>query len=283
MVPKRGRTLSSTAMTDHVFDRAIALTATAKGAWAGQSSPDYANMVGAYGGIVAATLLNSVLSDDRHSGTPVSQTVNFCTGLGTGAFIITTTLHRAGKYTQHWNTILSQGDAVVATSSIVMGVRAETFGHQPTPIPNVPSADSIEPMADVIPLEWTRRYDYRFVNGGTENFGKPLDTLGSSQTRVWLADNPRRPLDYLSLSALADCFFLRLIQVRGKMEPMGTVTLTTHFLATTDDLAAQNTDHLLGIVDSNRMHNQFHDQTMQLFSTDGKILASGTQLVWYRQ
>jgi acyl-CoA thioesterase len=132
-------------------------------------------------------------------------------------------------------------------------------------------------------LEWTKRYDYRFVNGEFDAFGKKRDTLGSSQTHVWLADNPRRPLDYLSLAALADCFFLRLMHIRGKMEPMGTVTLTTHFIATPKDLTAQGSEHVLGVVDMNCAQNQFHDQTMQLFSTSGKILASGTQLVWYKQ
>lgn len=270
-------------MTDHTFDRAIALTETATGEWSGQSSPDYANMVGAYGGIVAATLLNSILLDSRHTGTPVSQTVNFCTGLGAGDFHIATKLQRAGKYVQHWNTELTQGDTVIATSSIVMGARGDTFSHQPTPKPDVPTADTIEPMGDIIPLEWTKRYDYRFVNGGVKTFGAKRETLGNSQTRVWLADTPRRPLDYLSLAALADCFFLRLIHIRGTMEPMGTVTLTTHFIATPDDLAAQGSDHVLGVVDMNRAQNQFHDQTMQMFGTDGKILATGTQLVWYRQ
>jgi acyl-CoA thioesterase len=240
-------------------------------------------MVGAYGGIVAATLLNSVLSDTRHAGTPVSQTVNFCTGLAAGPFHIETKLQRAGKYIQHWTTELTQGDTVVATSSVVLGARGATFSHQPTPMPDVPAAAELDPMRAKLPLEWINRYDYRFVNGGIEGLGTAKTELGDSETRVWLADNPRRPLDYLSLAALADCFFLRLLQVRGVMQPMGTVTLTTHFIATPDDLATQGTDHMLGVVDSNRMHNQFHDQTMQLFSTDGKILASGTQLVWYRQ
>ncbi len=267
----------------HAFDAAIQLSNEVEGIWSGQSSPAYANMVGAYGGIVAATLLNSVMLDIRRTGTPVSQTVNFCTGLGAGPFRIETKLQRAGKYTQHWNTELSQGDTMIATSSIVMGVRGETFSHQPTSFPNVPPATDIASMASELPLEWIKRYDYRFVHGGIENIGTPKTPLGNSQTRVWIADKPPRPLDYLSLAALADCFFLRLLQIRGTMEPMGTVTLTTHFLATEGELAAQGSAQMLGVVDSNRMHNQFHDQTMQMFGTDGKIIASGTQLVWYRQ
>jgi acyl-CoA thioesterase len=270
-------------MTNHVFDRAIALTPQSEGIWHGQSSPAYANMVGAYGGIVAATLLNSILSDNRQTGTPVSQTVNFYKGLSTGNFIITTKLQRTGKYVQHWNTELTQDNTIVATSSVVMGARGETFVHQPMPAPKVPNARELSQMGDRVPLEWTRRYDYRFVKGEFETFGKKCDTPGDSQTQVWLADNPRRPLDYLSLTALADCFFLRLIHIRGKMEPMGTVTLTTHFIATSEDLNTQGSDHILGVVDMNRAQNQFHDQTMQLFSSNGKILASGTQLVWYRQ
>ncbi len=90
-------------------------------------------------------------------------------------------------------------------------------------------------------------------------------------------------LDYVSLAALGDSFLLRLFQVRGVIVPMGTVSLTTHFLATPDEIAAQGMAPLLGVADSQRFHGNFHDQQMQLWGRSGKLLATGTQVVWYRQ
>lgn len=267
----------------HPFDETVALTAQSDGRWTGDTGTAYGNFVGAFGGAVSAMLLNSVMKDDRTLGSPVSQTVNLCAPLAQGGFTIQTKLQRGGKYTQHWNVELFQNDAIIATASIVMGNRSETFSHQPAQMGDVTPASKIDPLPNTIPLEWTNRYDFRFAEGMPIVSGKPNAELGSPHTKVWISDNPPRPLDYLSLSAIADGFFVRLLQVRGTMEPMGTVSLTTHFLATPEELNTQGTAPLLGVADSNRMHNHFHDQTMQLFGTDGTILATGTQVVWYRQ
>ena len=267
----------------HPFDAATKLTPLGEGRWAGHTGKDYANFVGAFGGLVAASLLNSVVSDPRALGTPVSQTANFCAALAEGPYELHTKLQRGGKYTQHWNVELLQNQQIMATASVVCGTRKPTFSHQPAAMPDVPTADSKAGLPTGIPLEWVNRYDFRFVEGSPAIPKQPHAELRDAKAKVWISDNPPRPLDYLSLAALADCFFLRLLQVRGTMEPMGTVTLTTHFLATSEDLAQQGANPVLGTADSNRMHDHFHDQTMQLFGTDGKVLATGTQLVWFRQ
>ena len=44
-------------MNPHPFDQAIALAASADGRYSGATSPAYANMVGPFGGITAATAL----------------------------------------------------------------------------------------------------------------------------------------------------------------------------------------------------------------------------------
>jgi hypothetical protein len=54
-------------MNTHVFDQAIALTASGDGVYTGATSPAYANMVGPFGGITAATVLNAVLRTRRCS------------------------------------------------------------------------------------------------------------------------------------------------------------------------------------------------------------------------
>ena len=188
-------------------------------------------MVGAYGGIVAATLLNSVMLDIRRTGTPVSQNGKL--------------LHRP------WRWPFQDRNQTATSRQIHPTLEHRTLprrhhDRQPSSISDGRTRRDVFTPANILPnmyhppqtlpqwlansrWKWIKRYDYRFVNGGIENIGTPKTPLGNSQTRVWIADKPPRPLDYLSLAALADCFFLRLLQIRGTMEPMGTVTLTTPF------------------------------------------------------
>ena len=45
-----------------------------------------------------------------------------------------------------------------------------------------------------------------------------------SLTQLWVRDNPPRPLDFASLTALADVFFPRVFVRRATLVPVGTVT-----------------------------------------------------------
>ena len=47
------------------------------GTFVGHTSPAYANMVGPFGGISAAQMMNAVLLHPQRLGDPVSLTINF--------------------------------------------------------------------------------------------------------------------------------------------------------------------------------------------------------------
>lgn len=267
----------------HPFDEATRLFQSEPGVWSGASTEAYANMVGSFGGIASATLLNAVVSDERRIGHPVSLTVNFCAGVGEGGFDIRSTLHRTGKYTQHWSLELTQEEKLCSTATVVCGVRGEVFSHQPAVMPDVQPAEDCAPLPSMGFLNWVDRYTFRFVEGAMPGTNRAAGALASARTVAWVNDNPARPLDHLSLAALSDSFFLRLFHVRGNMEPMGSVTLTTHFLATPDELEEQGSKPLLGIADSTRFHANFHDQQIQLWGSNGQVLATGTQVAWYKQ
>lgn len=267
----------------HPFDKATQLSELAVGKWQGATSQDYGNMVGSFGGVVTATLLNAVQSDSRAAGHPVTLTVNFCAPVGSGEFAIRSVLQRGGKYTQHWSLELSQNDVICATASVVMGTRSKVFSHQPEQMPDVAGFDETAVMPSFAPVNWLNRYEFRFVEGAPVLAAKAHAEPVSPRSRLWLRDAPARPLDYLSLAAMSDSFLLRLFQVRGTLEPMGTVSLSTHFLATPEEIAQQGARPLLGVADSTRFHANFHDQQVQLWSPEGKVLATGSQIVWYRQ
>lgn len=272
-------------MTLHRLDQATALKFGPDGRLTGTTSDDYWNFAGPFGGYLAALLMRAVMEDQRRLGPPVAQTVNFCGPLAKGSFEIALTLDRGGKATQHWSARLLQGDATVATATIVCANRRETFAHQAVAMPQVPPAEEV-PLAPPPPgLPWLGSYAFRFIEGAPK-FGAAPRTdgkLGSPRTALWLSDNPARPLDHIALASLADCFVLRLVQMRGGLAPMSTVSMTTYFHATDAEMRAQGTAPLLGVADSKRFVANFHDQSMELWGRDGRLMASGIQTVWYKE
>jgi hypothetical protein len=61
----------------HDFDAAIQLEALGGHRYGGATSPAYANMVGPFGGITSAVLLNATLLHPERQGEPIALTVNF--------------------------------------------------------------------------------------------------------------------------------------------------------------------------------------------------------------
>ena len=60
-----------------------------------------------------------------------------------------------------------------------------------------------------------------------------------SLTRLWVRDDPPRPLDFAALTALADIFFPRVWLRRAKFVPIGTVSMTVYFHADAAQLMSQ--------------------------------------------
>lgn len=270
--------------TLHPLDLATRLDAGPSGSLSGTMSDAYWNFAGPFGGYIAALFMRAVMIDGRRLGPPVAQTVNFCAPAQKGGFEIILKLQRDGKATQHWSMEMHQGGITVATGSLVCANRRETFSHMKATMPAVPTPDEIAILPPHARLPWLDSYEFRFHEGGP-TFGnpRPPDDLGGSRTILWLRDKPARPLDFVALASLADCFILRLVQMRGTLVPMATVTMTTHFHATEAELQLQADAPLLGIADASRFNANFHDQPMELWGTNGHLLASGMQTVWYKE
>lgn len=113
---------------NHPLD--IATQLTRKGDhYLGHTSDHYANMVGPFGGITAATMLNAVLQHTEHIGDPVSLTINYAAPISDGSFEIKATPARTNRATQHWFIELFQDDAIVITGTAVFA-KEERLGLQ---------------------------------------------------------------------------------------------------------------------------------------------------------
>ena len=233
-------------MSAHPFDDALALTPLGEGRWRGTTSDGYWNMVGPFGGYVAALLLKTAIDDPRREGQPVALTVNFCAAVQKGAFDLVATPVRTGGSTQHWTIALEQDDTVAATATALFGARPETFAATVATAPTAPDPATLDRFTG-FDVGWTKRYDLRFAAGAPDGDG---DDDGQSRSLLWIGQRPPRPLDFPALAAICDIFFGRIIHVRRRMVPFGTVSMTAYFHATTDDLAAIGTDFVLGDADA---------------------------------
>jgi len=264
----------------HVFDSAIALTPAGDGHYSGRSHPAYGNMVGPFGGAIGATLLNAIVSHPARLGEPVSLTVHYAAPINADEFSVQARALRTNRTTQHWLVELLQGGEIAAFATAVTGLRRDTWSATDLAFPQVPPAEQLAVASPLPQAAWTACYQMRFIDGGpgtTDDGGHP------SQTRLWMRDEPPRPLDFLSLAALCDAFFPRIFVRRPKWVPAGTVALTTYFHADAALLAAQGTRPVLGVARGLHFGKGFFDQSAEIWSADGALLASSHQAVYFKE
>lgn len=270
-------------MTLHPFDDAIRLSRNADGTFAGATSPAYANMVGPFGGITAAALLNGALQNPERLGDPVALTANYASPIADGAYTLDARPVRTNRSTQHWVITLAQGDIVAATATAVFAARRDTWSAPEASMPaGLPPPAQLDAASTVGRPAWTRQYDMRFVDG---HAAATLDGIEQphSESRLWVRDEPARPLDFASLASICDIFFPRVFVRRRKRVPAGTVTMTVFFHADAALLASQGDRHVLACARALAFRNGYFDQSAEIWSDHGQLLASTHQMVYYRE
>jgi acyl-CoA thioesterase len=268
----------------HFFDAAVALApiedGVTDGVYTGHTHPAYANMVGPFGGIIAAALLNAVQLHPLRLGEPLSLTVHFAAPIADGAFTVEAKALRTNRSTQHWHVQLLQDGQVAAFATAVTAIRRDTWQALDTPLPAAPPAATISPMAPIAFVPWSANYEMRFVSGMP---GAPGSASDSSASLLWLRDLPERPLDFLSLAALCDAFFARIYVRRPQLVPIGTVAMTIYFHTDGAQLAELPSAPVLGSASASSFRKGYHDQSVGIWSASGALLATSTQIVYFKE
>lgn len=264
----------------HPFDDAIRLTPAGEDRFSGSTDPAYGNVVGPFGGITNALMLNAVLLHPMRRGEPVALTVNFAGPVADGAFEIQASPARTNRSTQHWSIRLFQGSETAATATAICAERRESWSAPEATMPGgLPAPADLAKMPAAGLSGWVARYDMRFVDGGLSLDGAEQ---GDSLSRLWIRDDPPRPLTFTSLASMCDAFFPRVFVRRQQFVPASTISMTTYFHADAGLLAAQDDRYLLGIARGLNFRNGYFDQSAEIWSDAGTLLASSHQLVYYR-
>jgi acyl-CoA thioesterase len=265
----------------HLFDDATRATA-GDSRWQGRTSDEYWAFVGPFGGATAATILRALMAHPQAAGNPLALTVNYCAPIAQGAFDLDVRLAKANRSTQHWCVELTQAGGEVATlATAVLAERRPSWSHQPAPFPGSKPFDQTLPYAKVA-APWVKQYDFRFVEGEPSVAGLSDTAPANAYSRLWIGDRIPRKIDVLSLMAMSDAFFARIFHARGEIVPFGTVSLTTYFHADTDDLAKEDITRVLGVADAKIFHKSYGDQNGELWSPSGRLLATTTQIGYFK-
>lgn len=265
----------------HPFDAGIALQWCGDDLAHGHTHPGFRNFIGPFGGLTAAQAINAVLTHPQRLGDPVSFTVNFAAALEDGPFEVIARAARTNRSTQHWIVTMQQGGEVVATATAITAVRRDTWGTVEAQMPGVPRAADV-PLPTARPrVEWVNRYEMRFIDGAVPGEWHGGDA-GHSVTRLWVRDNPPRPLDFASLTAMSDIFFPRIWLRRAAYVPLGTVTMTVYFHAGEAQLRETGGGYLLGQTRGQGFGAGYFDHTAQLWNEAGTLLVTTSQVYYFK-
>jgi acyl-CoA thioesterase len=269
------------ARTEHLFDDATRVTA-GDSHWQARTSDDYWAFVGPFGGATAATILRALIDHPQRAGDPLALTVNFCAPITQGAFDLDVRLVKANRSTQHWCVELTQAGAEVATlATAVFAERRPSWSHRQAKFPEGRPFEQIPPYPKVA-APWVKQYDFRFAEGDPNFSGANKDAPPNAFSKLWMGDRVPRKIDMLSLTAMSDAFFGRIFHAKGELVPFGTVSLTTYFHADAEDLAAEDISRVLAVADAKIFHKSFGDQSGELWSPSGRLLATTTQIAYFK-
>jgi acyl-CoA thioesterase len=267
--------------SQHLFDDATRVVA-GDSRWLGRTSPDYWAFVGPFGGFTAATILRALMEHPQRAGDPIALTVNYCAPIAEGDFDLDVRLVKANRSSQHWSVELSQGDGdVAAFATAVFAERRLSWSRQVAQFPETKPFDELKRFAQA-PASWVKQYDFRFIEGDPALRTDGAMQPASAFSKLWIGDRVPRKIDFLSLMAMSDAFFARIFHARGELLPFGTVTITTYFHADSDDLAREDITHLLAVADASSFHKSYGDQAGALWSPSSRLLATTTQMMYFK-
>ncbi|BBY46677.1 acyl-CoA thioesterase (plasmid) [Mycolicibacterium arabiense] len=264
----------------HPFDTATELEPIAAGLVRGHTEPQWANMVGPFGGITAATILRALEVQPERVGEPVALTVNFAAPIGDGEFEIVTEPARSNRSNQHWIARLRQVGETKTTATALFGTRRDSWSDTEAEAPVAPTPEQTGPQKPSEFAPWLRNYDMRIVDGAA-----PADASqarAESTTTLWVRDDPARTLDHAALTGLCDVFFPRVFLRRGGFVPAGTISLTIYFHADHRQLRIVGEDFVLGRARANHFGGGYFDQSATMWSRGGALLATTHQIVYFK-
>lgn len=262
------------------FADSLHLSPAGENLWEGEIDPAYRGFGSQFGGWTAAALLKATITAPDQPIAPLSQSVLFIEAIAEGPYQISTRLLRSGARLQFWRSELVQNGKVCAHAQVTLGVRRETTRFTDAVMPEPPPPDTPALSSFAPGANFGRQFEMRWITPGP--LSPENDPAKPASSLVWVRDARGRPLDTLMLAAIADLAPPRVMWKRKAMTQSATVSMTTHFHATPDELAKVGPAFILSEVHCRRCEGGYFDHELKLWSQQGVLLATSEQVAAFR-
>ncbi len=233
----------------------------------------YGVFSGMFGGWTAAHAMTAAMSLAPPEQTPIALTIDFLKGIGEGSVQSTPVVRSQSKSTTFIAITTSQNEIACAHTSIIVNRRRATDSVAALTVPAAPAPEEVAPSTFTHPIAtWVDRYEMRFIAG------TPLIRTPHMRSLAWVRERPQRMWTWATLAALADANLPRIFFHYAALTPIATVTMSVHFHVDTAALAALADDFLLVDASSAIAHAGLFDQTVRVWSRDGALVLSSTQI-----
>ena len=263
------------------LDDALLLEKTAECEYQVHTSATYWNIAGPFGGWVFAAGAKAILADEELIGEPVEAHARFLSGPKSGLIQIKVTRQSQGRSVAFWRAELTQQQngrqRLCAEVSLLVAIQRDTLDVVPAARPAAEQPDSLRSINSTKgQLRWLDLYDVRYVSG------KPFkpQSAPSMASLMWAKERETRPLDWLSLIALADIPAPRTFLLQPGAVPTSTVSMSVYFTVSAAELAAASDQWLLMDINGHAARHGFFDHSVSIWRGE-QLLATSTQLAWF--
>ena len=227
---------------------------------------------GAFGGLVLGTLLRAIeaCEPDRARATR-TLTGDLCGPVLPGRVAVDVRTLRRGNNQSNLAATLTQGDAILASATVVLSPPRKAEGARFAPAPPPPLA----PWRDVpvIPLDaaggpvFTQNYEYRGLGGAF--------VRGDGVIDGWIRERtPLAQLDAPALIGRLDAWWPTLFALDGRPRPVATVSFAAEILVDPATLAPEEPFRYRAHMAA--MHDGFFVELRELWQDD-KVVALNQQ------
>lgn len=256
----------------HLLDDAVESVRTADGAHRVQITADWntANQT-PNGGYVLALLLHAVLQESAHPDA-LSIAITYFRPALPGPADINVREVRAGRRVSTYDAVLVQDGKEIAHAVVSTHdwEAAGTVEHAPHAAPDVPGPEDCKDVSALVPTGMVPildRYTYRAPEIPGWLSGQPT---GVTEAMCWIRAADERPVDALLAGAMVDAFPPVTAEI-GHLAS-ATIQLTVHFRRRPETVWA------LGHVVTRHVLAGYHDEDVELWDAQGRLIAQGRQL-----
>ena len=237
----------------------------------------FSNYTSAFGGWVAAVMIEVLRHDPEFRGEVFTQQIQFIGPVAADEIDVTVTLLARRTSVDFWRVEVHDRDrALLISADMTSGVRQATgIGFEDSGPRVAPGSGLPMELTDLHP-SWTEHFEQVMIEG------EPFTVADRPRSIVRARPKNRVAFDSAVLAMICDSPMPRTFFASTEFAFPSTISLSTHFYASDEQIAAIGRGFVVVETDSAVIRNNAINQELHVFSEDGLLLACSYQTALFR-